>query len=181
MISAFATITVMFAFALALSFVVERIMELLKATYDMYDSRRNLHVFWTARAERTKYLLQTRLRLFEHTNPAGVARLLSKFNQMLLGPDHGYTGTIPVISGDMVRVVWVRVVAKLVAMSIGISMAFAFGLDLIALANDATTSTKGILLTGAAIGLGAGVVHKMITALERKRATAVLRKEAARV
>jgi hypothetical protein len=170
MINAFTTMTLALALTLALSLVVERILEMLKAAYDMMDSRRDLHRFWTKRAEDVRRGLQSRLRIFEYTNPKAVARLLGRFNEMLLGPDHGYTGTVPVIAGDLVRAVSVRVMMKVIGLALGLTFAAVYGLDMRALVLGEPVTPSWVFLTGVAIGLGSSVVHKMIVALEKKRA-----------
>ncbi|HET9441541.1 MAG TPA: hypothetical protein VFO52_15300 [Longimicrobiales bacterium] len=179
MINAFTTFTLALAFALGLSLVVERILEMLKSLYDMLDSRLDLHRFWTHRAEDTKRVLQNKLRIFEYANPKAVARLLSKSNEVMLGPDHGYTGTIPIISGDLVRAVGIRIVMKTLGIAIGLTFAIVYGLDIRALVLREAATPAWIVLTGIAIGLGSSVVHKMICALEKQRETR-LKKEAAR-
>jgi hypothetical protein len=179
MINAFTTFTVALAFALGLSLVVERILEIIKSAYDMLDSRLDLHRFWTRWAEDMRRVLQSRLRIFEYANPKAVARILSKANEVMLGPDHGYTGTIPVVSGDLIRAVGVRIVMKTLGVAIGLAFALKYHLDIRALVLGEEVADSWVILTGVAIGLGSSVVHKLIVALEKQRASRQ-RREAAR-
>ena len=171
MINAFTTFTVALAFALGLSLVVERILEIIKSVYDMIDSRLDLHRFWTRWAEDTRRVLQSRLRIFEYANPKAVARILDKANEIMLGPDHGYHGTIPVISGDLMRAVGVRIVMKTLGVVIGLIFALHYHLDIKALVMREPVEQAWVVLTGVAIGLGSSVVHKLIVALEKQRAS----------
>lgn len=163
--------TLALAFALGLSLVVERILEILKTAYDMLDSRLDLHRYWTRRAETTRNVLQSRLRIFEYANPKAVARLLSRANEIMLGAEHGYTGTVPVISGDLVRAAGVRLMAKFVGVAFGVTFAMVWGLDIHALVLEEPATPHWIVLTGIAIGMGSNVVHTMIIALEKQRAS----------
>ena len=52
-------VTVLFTLVLALAFVIERFLEVLKAIYDMLDSRLNWYKFWDKRTEGLKAYLET--------------------------------------------------------------------------------------------------------------------------
>lgn len=168
-------VTVLLAMTLALAFVIERMLELLKSVYDMFDGRYNWHTFWTRRARRTQVYIERRLRLFNYVDKTAAAAILARFDEMMLGTKAGEKPVVPVLSGDLVRIVWCRVALKIIGAGIGIWFAFAFGLDLLALSRvkpDATTfelTVVGRIATGIAIGLGSGIVHKVITKVERKQ------------
>ena len=174
-IQALTRVTVLLALILAFSFVIERILELLKAAFDLADGRLNLHERWTKRARRTQKYMESRLRILQYVDERAAAAILSRFSEMLLGPKDGHTGIVPVLCGDLVRVVWVRAALKTIGCAIGIWFAFSFNLDLLALTGVApdgavpAPSVTGRILTGIAIGLGSGIVHKLITAVERKQ------------
>ena len=89
-------------------------------------------------------------------------------------PASGHTGTVPILSGDLVRVVWVRLFAKLVGILLGILLANLFLVDLLAVLQDPLQPMRAfdpnrVWLTGVALGLGSGPVHKLITTIERQR------------
>src|SRR5688572_16911678 len=161
-------VTVVFALALALSFVVERILEILKAAFDMYDSRKDLWKFWTRRADKLKVYIERHLRLFEYVDRGVAAATLRRFDVMLLGAREGHSGTIPILCGDLVRVASIRFWLKFVGIVIGIALALLFRIDLLAIGRaapgatvaDTLPSPEGMILTGSVIGLGTGVVHK---------------------
>ena len=177
--------TVLFALGLTLSLIVERILEILKAAYDIFDSRLDWHRHWTRQARRIKKKLERRLRIFEYVSPEQANAVLRAAHEVVLGPRNGYQGTVPAVSGDLVRAMWVKMVAKFIGVVIGIALAFYFQIDFISLwktvyanlgagADDiAAMSVKvnatplGMTLTGIAIGLGSAPVHKIITAMER--------------
>lgn len=174
-------VTMILALTLASALLIERLLEIVKAGVDLLDSRYDWHRFWTRRAERTQRFIERRLRVFMYVDPGQAAAFLGRFNEMLLGPADGYTGTVPMLSGDLVRAVWVRIGAKLVGIAAGIGLAFWFDIDLFylsrgcppqpPLAGDAGCAHTAwqFILSGMAIGLGSGPVHKLIRRLERKR------------
>jgi hypothetical protein len=78
------------------------------------------------------------------------------------------------LCGDLVRAVYTKTALKIIGSAIGIWFAFRFGLDLLALSRVkpnqvADLTVIGRIATGIAIGLGSGIVHKMITTVERKQ------------
>jgi hypothetical protein len=179
-IEAITGVTVLFVLVLALAFVIERVLEIAKATYDMIDSRFDLHHFWTRRTRRTQQYIERRLRVFEYVEPKMASAFLQRFDDMILDERSGYDGTIPMLAGDLVRAAWVRSALKVLGMALGITLAFALELDLLTIAdaiNEVGTAsgtvgeptTPGMLFTGLAMGLGAGPVHKLITSLEHRQ------------
>lgn len=163
--------TLVFTFALALALVIERLLEILKSLYDYIDGRGEFYHFWTHMAERARDYIQRRLRVFEYVDPKTAAPLMARFSEMMLGGKQGYDGEVPMISGDLVRMVWVRLATKLLGVLFGIVIAFLVNLDLIAWVSPKPRPPEGwsIALTGAVIGLGSGPVHKLITEIEKRR------------
>jgi hypothetical protein len=181
-IDAVTRVTVVFALVLSLSFVIERVLELLKAAFDMLDGRLDLHKrFWTNRTIRIQQYIEHRLRLFNYVDPQAAAGVLRRFDEMLLGvpEEEGKNTTVPILCGDMVRGVYVRATLKALGCAMGIAFAFGFSLDLLAISRmpapgpvtplPSTPSPFGMLLTGIVVGLGSGVVHKVITTIERRQ------------
>ena len=174
-IDAVSKVTVVLALILALSFVIERVLEILKAAYDMADGRYNWNKFWTRRARGTQAYIERRLRVFNYVDKAAAAALLARFDQMMLGTTAAEKPVVPVLCGDLVRAVWCRFALKFVGAALGIWLAFAFGLDLLAISQTKPNATQfnitvlGQVVTGIAIGLGSGIVHKLITTVERKQ------------
>ena len=174
-IDALSKVTVILALILALSFVIERILEILKAAYDIVDGRYDLHKFWTRRAISTQQYIERRLRVFNYVDKDAAASLLARFDEMMLGTKAAERPVVPILCGDLLRAVWCRAALKVVGAAIGIWLAFHFGLDLLAISRTTPTATQisttpaGQLVTGIAIGLGSGIVHKLITTVERKQ------------
>jgi hypothetical protein len=178
MTDALAASTVFFALVLALALLIERFLEILKAVYDVVDSRMNWYHFWTRRAAVLQNRLAKRMAVFEYLDPDAVKAVLNRVYEMLLNTQPGYSGVVPVISGDLVRAAGVRVGCKLVGMALGVGLALWLGLDLITLWENPPVPnperlllppTARIILTGLALGLGPGPVHKIITTIERKQ------------
>ena len=179
-------VTVQFTLVLALAFVVERVIEILKAIYDLCDCHFDWCNFWTARAHAIRDRLERNRRIFEYVKPEVMARLLALFNDKLLNERGGYSGTVPMISGDLVRAAAVRTGARVVACTAGIAFALWAKVDLLAIwrsldthylldkievpwLGDIKVPYFGFLITGLAIGLGAGPMHKVITTMERNQ------------
>lgn len=160
-----------FTLALALALVIERVLELLKSGYDLLDSHYDLAAYWTRRTERTRDFIESRLRIFEYVDASAAAGLLNRFSDVVLGPQHGHTGEVPILCGDLVRASWIRIAMKALGMAIGIGIAFLLKLDLLAFTTPVPRPAHAwsIAVTGAAIGLGSGIVHKLIDQIEKKR------------
>jgi len=176
--------TAIFTLVLAFSLLIERLLEVLKSFYDWLDSHFDWYHLWTRRAYGVKAFVEHRRRLFQLIPPLAQAAFLARMSEMLLQRPGGGCGPIPVVSGDLVRQVHLRVAAKILGITIGITLAHWQHLDLLALYQEVAGGTVqwsldripldwrpglGMTLTGVAIGLGSGPVHKIITALERKR------------
>ncbi len=96
-------VSVLFALVLALSLLIERFLEMLKATYDLLDSRLDWHRFWTRMTYRLRDRLEQRMGIFEYVTPRAAAAILRRFRGMLLNEQGGYSGSVPVLAGDLVR------------------------------------------------------------------------------
>ena len=168
-------VTVVFAFSLALSFVIERFLEVLKALYDLIDSRFNLYSYWTKKTYRTRDKLERGLRVFEYVAPENAAPILARFTDMLVGSAGAFSGQVPILSSDLVRAVYVKLWSKVCGICAGVALAFAVPIDLFAstpVAGDLASDPNYVfncILTGTAIGLGSGPLHKVITSLERAK------------
>ena len=172
--------TVLFTLVLALSFVVERLLELLKTVYDVLDSRLDWHRFWTQRAIRLRDRLVNELRILEYASPRQIATVLARFSAAMLGEQSESNATVPVIAGDLARVMGIKVGARLLAIAVGVGLAVIFSIDLVDVVaklvdpkvNIAGELPRGlrIFITGAFLGLGSGPVHKFIVLIERRRA-----------
>ena len=174
------SVTVLWLLALALALLVERFIEIIKSIYDYVDGRRDWYRIWTKRAKQLRERLETKLHIFEYVAPKDAAKVLNRVRDLLLNEKTDYSGTIPVISGDLVRVMAIKTSTKILGISLGIAFAFVLQIDLVTLAINAAgeyakwlemikSETLRIALSGVAIGLGASPMHKIITTLERKR------------
>lgn len=173
-------VTVLFTLVLALSLLIERLFEIFKGIYDFLDSRLNWHHFWTKRAEKLGAILEKKMNVFEYVDYKNAAAISGRFQELILKDEEGNSGAVPIISGDLVRAVTIRTILKVLTILIGIWFAFRLKIDLVAIWQNAQAEltnstfviepkTYGIILTGIAIGLGSGPVHKIITVIERKR------------
>jgi hypothetical protein len=165
-------ISVLFLVVLAFALLIERALEVLKAGYDIIDSKFDICHYWTRQTRKTQKYIQDRLHVFEYVDVKSSAAIFNRFNDLLLGPGNGYTGTVPMLCGDLVRAVWVRLGCKIVGVALGIAAALALRLDIVEAARSAQhqPTVVGMLLTGIAMGLGSGPVHKLIRSIEKRRA-----------
>ncbi len=163
--------TLVFTLALALALVIERLLELLKSLYDMIDSRKQWHLYWTQRAQKTRDYLERRLRVFEYVDRTEAAGLLDRFDGMMLVPSPQHSPDVPILCGDLVRVLWVRTGSKILGMLVGIGIAFLVRLDLLAWvsAQPREPHAWSMIVTGMALGLGAEPMHKIIGEIEKRR------------
>ena len=171
-------ITVMVAAVLAFTLLIERALEVLKAAYDLVDSFFDFAKIWTRKTRQTAKYMEKQLRKFEFVNARRSAAIFNRFNDLLLGPSAGYGGTVPMLCGDLMRAIYVKIGAKVVGVVLGIIIAFSLDFDLLAAARGEpftalAPSFKGMLLTGIAMGLGTGPMHKLIRVVEKKRASRI--------
>lgn len=174
-------VTVIFALALALALLVERLLEILMAVFNLLDSRFDWHRFWTRRTLRLKTILEKRLNMFEYVSPEQAAGVLQKARKLLLNSQEGAAGSVPVLSGDLVRAASVKVIFKFIGVAVGIGLALWLRVDLVQIWQAASEPGSRMshavesplyrtILTGIMIGLGAGPMHKIITTMEKRRA-----------
>jgi hypothetical protein len=167
-------ITVLFAAVLAFTLLIERALEVMKAGYDLIDSYFDFAKFWTRKTRQTGKYMERQLRRFEFVDAKKSAVIFNRFHDLLLGPSAGYTGTVPMLCGDLMRAIYVKIGCKVVGVALGIIIAFSLDFDLLAASQgqpftSLAPSSKGMLLTGLAMGLGTGPMHKLIRVVEKKR------------
>lgn len=181
--------TALFVLVLALSLLIERFLEVLKSFYDLLDSRYDLCNFWSKQSERIKKNLEKKLGVYEYVDPKGADVVLNRFSELLLNGQTGYSGTVPLLGGDMLRVLVIKIGCKVIGMGIGVALAWKYKIDLVELWQNGqalpaafsqiellakiekflTLKPVHIILSGIAIGLGSAPVHKIITSIERRR------------
>ena len=172
-------VSVLFALTLALAFLVERFLELLVAFFNLLDSRFDWHTFWTKQAFKLRDRLEQKLKVYEYVAPEKAAFVLNKFHDVILETPKNYSGKIPLIAGDLVRALWVKVITKFIGIALGIIFALSLKIDLISIWRAAAGENVNwipqlplifsYIFTGIIIGFGAEPVHKIITFIEKKR------------
>ncbi len=168
-------ITAIFTLILALSLLIERLLEIFKSIFYLLDSRLNWYKYWTRRTHKLRYRVEKKLKIFEYVEPTFVANILYRFRSILLEEQKDYAGTVPVLSGDLVRAFYLKIILKIIGMLVGIAFTFSQQINLFEIAlNKQVTNTMwvdnaGIVISGILIGLGTGPVHKAITSIEKRR------------
>ncbi|NOZ61560.1 MAG: hypothetical protein GXO74_07740 [Calditrichaeota bacterium] len=173
-------VTVLYTLALALAFLVERLLEILKSFYDLLDSKFDLYKFWTVRAYKTRNVLENKLRVVEFLGAKSMAKMLDKFREKLLNTSGEYQGALPVISGDLVRAMTIRTYCRILGMIFGVFLAIWMKVDLIQIFQGAVSDMTHwhleirsdlvrYILTGITLGIGSEPVHKLIRTFERRQ------------
>ncbi|HDP99858.1 MAG TPA: hypothetical protein ENN22_11835 [bacterium] len=173
-------ITVLFALALALCFLVERFMEIVKSLYDLLDSRFDWFKYWTKKTYRIRNTLENRLRIVEYAGKRNTAIVLNKFKEKLMNEAEPSEGEVPVLSGDLVRAVTIKAYSKIIGITAGILLAFWMKVDLFDVFQSAMSDSSlwivniksqswRIVISGAIIGLGTDPLHKFIRTIENRR------------
>jgi len=123
--------------------------------------------------------LANKLKIVEYVSAKNLVTILNKFRDKLLNNTEGYSGTVPILSGDLVRTVSIKSWSKIISIILGIVIAFWMDIDLLKIWQDATSDSSlwiiqikspglRIGLSGVIIGLGSNPLHKFVTTIEKK-------------
>lgn len=169
---------VLLALAMFLAIGIERLLELIRAAGDYREARGGPGEIekWKKRAEGLRDRIEVRL----NNAGSGTLQLVLSIVCRNLGPASPESGGLIAVSVEQVRTMSIRLQYKLLAIALGILFAFFFKLDIFALVNEELQTQPstaavvlhpwlGMIVSGVAMGLGAGPVHKLITALEDAR------------
>ena len=171
--------TVLLTLVLAFSLLIERFLEVLNSLLVWADSKSNRHIYWTKKTYELRDQLEKRMRLLEYVDDKTVASILNRFRKILLNDSGEYQGTVPVLSGNLLRAATIKIWCKLAGVALGIGIALWMKLDLLSLWQSASGSAVWkiyipgkvcIVFSGIAIGLGSTPVHKIISSIEKKQA-----------
>jgi len=175
------------ALAMFLAIGTERLLELIRALIEHIEARAGAGDRWEKKARTLRDRIEARL----DNAGAGTSSALRMALSIVcrhLSPAPPESGGLIAVNVDQVRSMSIRVTCKILGIVFGIGLAFLFGIDLFALVNEELHGGKGCIsipgvacirlppqlgtiVSGVAMGLGAGPVHKMIVALERARRT----------
>ena len=171
---------VLLALAMFLAIGIERFLELTRAVFDHLEARKGEvgAKKWDDRAKNLRNRIEARL---DNVRGGGAAalRLVLSVVSSHLSPAPADSGGLFAVSVDQYRSASIRLHYKLYAILLGVLVAFLYDLNIFALVDLELQREAGraILLpawlgkivSGAAMGLGSGPVHKLITALEDAR------------
>lgn len=173
---------ILLAGTLLLALFIERLVETLKAIYDVYEVKNGRDKGWESLANRIADQLETRIANQTKASKDDEFHLKLVF-QYLFSSDPNYRGSL-LVSSDKIRTIFMKYLAKLVAIILGIGFALTTNVNVFVLVSQSTPENEsfpemftaswasgsfGMVLTGIMMGLGAGPMHKFIVALERAR------------
>jgi len=167
--------------AMVLALIIERILEIIKSIYDYVDAHFDLTALWTERAKKLRDKLECRLDSIAPGDQHGFDLVMELASRCVAEPDPD-RGGLPSVSADKVRNVVTKTRYKILGMLIGVACAWLFNIDILELSRLSmeisaekaekivySSSCYGVILTGIAMGLGSGPMHKLINALEKAR------------
>ena len=190
---------IMLATAILLAILVERIIEIAKSLFDyftvkhIYQRSDTMNIednIWTNMAKGVATKLEARLdnaKSYLGDEDKAIKSegkekldLILKIAEKILSPAEDKHEGLFVVSASKVRSIYLKLVMKIVSMFLGILLAVMLGIDIIYLVKlsispkcigggECMLTWYGCLLSGIAIGLGAGPLHKIIVALENRQ------------
>ena len=173
---------ILLAGTLLLALFIERLVEIIKAIFDAYEVKSGRYTRWNEFSRRIADQLHTRITT-QTTDSKYEDFHLKLLSQYLFSKDANYQGSL-LVSTDRVRTMFMKYLSKLVAVMMGLLLAFTTQVNVFVLVAQATPSSQtlpqvlnndwlnggiGLFITGIVMGLGAGPMHKFIVALERAR------------
>lgn len=175
--------------ALFIAMVIERILEIVMATYTLFEIKCGWFNFWNCRAIH----LQKRLHDFNINNLSATEKSkktsfqLAQIRERVIGTllarlkidDPAYTD-VASLSVAKLRHFCIKFSLKVLGSLLGIIIAVLVNIDMFALISQLLKQPPSSapsqwlillhqILTGIAMGLGAGPLHKIITALEKAK------------
>lgn len=169
------TPVVLLALTIFLALGVERIIELISTLWEHLEARRpSTSNYWQTKAERIRDIINARLNNVSGEQSPEALRAVLFVVCRQLNP----VGDTLAVSVARVRELTLKIWYKLLAIILGVIFAYHFNLNLFELTQLAPEIDSEmlapewlcILVTGIAIGFGAGPVHAAIIALEKARA-----------
>ncbi len=179
---------ILIAGAFFVAMVVERLLEILMATYTLFEVKCGWYQFWNTRAKN----LQKRLHDFnmqdeQQLQDGKTAGQLAKIRERAIGKllsrlkiDEPAYADVPSLSAEKVRQFSIKFIVKIIGALTGISIAILVEIDMFALIDQllkqqgnqvlsASARLAHQVLTGIAMGLGSAPLHKIIVALEKAK------------
>lgn len=179
-------VTYLYLLILLLALLVERLMEVLMACYEVLEYKCGWHRWWQRRAEKLRERFARRAAGGGLMPAADAPVLLYLIRDVLRGKKESYSGLLPIISPQLVRHAAVAVTARVLASALGIALCVATKIDLVRTFNmdlqiDHLNKWPAVVtmgISGIIVGLGSEPVHSLIQEVERRRKRKEARAEA---
>ena len=170
-------VTYLYLLVLVLALLIERILEVLMASFEFLEYKCNWQEYWIRRARKIRNALEKKLHASQRTQSDSHKGILYLMREKLLGSKKGFSGLIPTISPKLVRHVVIAMVSRIVATIFGCLLCIFMKIDLVEIFNwDLRINFLGslpgwltLIVSGIIIGLGSEPVHNLIEAVEKRR------------
>jgi hypothetical protein len=176
-------ITFIFFIYLVLAIFVERTIEVLISVFNYIELKKEFHHFWNARARAYQKRFE-RIYSYQGKTQNKMESLLNWLNWKIVS-DKPYTGGKVTISADLIRINYIRVGTRILALIISFILVLVIDLDIIRMIKKLLPGPEfakdileydavKVIITAAAISIGSEPLHELITKIEnvgKKKAT----------
>jgi hypothetical protein len=169
-------VTYLFFIYLVLALLIERILEVLLAVYNYFEIKRNWFRLWDQLAE--KY--QSRFERLYGYQGEGDEKKKKVLDWVLWKAitEPSYTGGKPVISANLIRLNYIRIATRVLALIMALVLVISQKLDLVATVERIVPETEmaafithsnfvRVLFTAIAISIGSEPLHQLISRIEK--------------
>jgi len=179
---------ILLAATLFISLIIERLLEVLNSLYVLIELKMGWYKYWNSKAERLRQQLQEYRpgREADNTDPDSNQSTRARIIGPLLSRlkvEQGPYANVDSISAKKVRTYSIKFASKMIGVILGIGIALIADIDIFRLIDqmlhpmqadspeklDAWGVTLQQVVTGIAMGLGSGPLHKIIRALEKAK------------
>ncbi len=160
------------AASIFISLIIERLLEILKSIYDVLEAKYNWHHWWNRRATAVQDMMESFL-----ADSATAKTTLKQGAERLRLQEAAYKESHSV-SVAQLRARTIKITAKALGITLGVIIAWFASIDMFQLIDQLRGETAGSLsgyswltvtLTGVAMGLGSGPIHKIIARIEKAK------------
>jgi len=168
----FTFLFILFVFAL----IIDKILLILRSIFMFQDYHLKWYIYWTKKAYYLRYKFEKILHQFYDVDPRMTPSIFFYHRNKFLQSQRNYTGTIPILSGDLVRFATLKSYEMIISIILGVFFAYAFKVDLLKIWEKTVLQFSGwnidhdiwlcYLISGIILGIGAAVLRSFRTTIE---------------